>query len=545
MLNTNQLLIENAGLLKTRVNKHAVYGVIVAMLAIILATLLVSYDQFSAYSYANFVKVQQTSPVLWIMDGMPFIFAFWGQYASSIMAYEAGALIVDQTNELRVHSNTLEQKAAHEATHDPLTDLPNRILLGDRLQQALHTAQREKEHLAVLILGFNDFKKVSNTLGRYDGDRLLKQVAARLQGATRESDTVARLTDDEFAILLPKTKHEDNAVQLAKKLLMAMELPFELDKLSLGLQSCIGIAKFPEHGSDADTLLQRADIAMYAAMKNKTDCITYDPKLDKHSPRRLTLMGELRQAINQDRLVLYYQPKVHLETGCIKEVEALVRWDHETHGIIGPDEFIPLAEQSGLIQPLTVWVLNEALEQCYKWHQAGVNITVSVNLSPQSLLDPELPDMIAGMLAAHDVPNSHLVLEITETAMMADMERTLEILTRLSHMGVSLSIDDFGTGFSSLSYLSKLPVSELKIDKSFVLEMAEDKSNAVIVRTTIDLAHNLGLTVVAEGVETEELMQRLKEMKCDTLQGFYISRPISADDFDKWSRTAEWKINGS
>ncbi|MCK5091813.1 MAG: bifunctional diguanylate cyclase/phosphodiesterase [Gammaproteobacteria bacterium] len=545
MINTSQLLTENVRLLKARANKFAVYGVIVAVIAVILATLLVSYNQFHEYSYEAFIEAQKTNPVLWVLDGMPYIFAFWGQHSSSIMAYEAGALIVDQTNELRAHTTTLEQKAAHEATHDALTDLPNRILLGDRVQQAIHTAQRDKYQLAVLILGFNDFKKVTNTLGRYDGERLLKQVAARLQGIIREVDTVARLADDEFAILLPKVGYKDGAERLAKKILTVMELPFELDKLSLGLQTCIGIAKFPEHGEDMDVLLQRADIAMYTGIKNNIDCITYDPKLDKHSPRHLTLMGELRQAINQGKLVLYYQPKVHLDTNCIREVEALVRWDHETHGIIGPDEFIPLAEQSGLIQSLTVWVLNEALDQCRKWNQAGVNISVSVNLSAHSLLDLEIPDMVAGMLAAHEIPSSQLVLEITETAMMADMDRTMEILTRLSNMGVSLSIDDFGTGFSSLSYLSKLPVSEIKIDKSFVMEMAEDKNNAVIVRTTIDLAHNLGLTVVAEGVETEDLMQRLQEMNCDTLQGYYISRPISAVDFDKWASTAAWKINGS
>ncbi|MEW6353551.1 MAG: bifunctional diguanylate cyclase/phosphodiesterase [Pseudomonadota bacterium] len=538
---TSQTLTRNVHLLRSKASRYAIYGTLIAFSAIVLATLLVSRYQFGEISLDTLTRAQQSNAALWLLDIMPFAFALWGQYVSSIMAYEAGAMVVDQTSDLRAHTAALEYEAAYGTTHDALTELPNRVLLRDRVVQALIVASREKTHLALLLMDLNEFKEVNNTLGHYNGDRLLKQVATRLQGVIHEPNTVARLGGDEFAILLPKIAEPEEAVTVARKILRALEAPFSLEGLSIAVEASIGIALFPEHGNDVDALQQRADVAMYVAKSNKSGIVTYAPKLDQHTPQRLTLMGELRHAISNNELVLHYQPKVDIKEVCITEVEALVRWRHPRHGFMPPFDFIPLAERTGLIKPLTLWVLNEALRQCTLWDRGGIRLNVCVNLSAPVLLDPEFSDTVAGMLAAHDVAPERLVLEITESAIMSDPARSLQMLTRIAGIGVRLSIDDFGTGYSSLSYLSKLPASEIKIDKSFVMDMLTNTNNAMIVRTTIDLGHNLGLKVVAEGVESEEILMCLKALGCDAAQGYYIGYPLAEDNFATWIKQAHWK----
>lgn len=446
-----------------------------------------------------------------------------------MIAYQAGAMVVDQTSELQAQAVALEHQAQLGTTHDPLTNLPNRILLRDRIEQAIVTAHAGKTSLAVLLMGLNRFKEVNNTLGHYSGDRLLKQVATRLQAAVREPDSVARVGGDEFTILLLKAAKPDDVTQAARKLLVAMEPPFDLEGLTLNMDAGIGIVLFPQHGADADTLLQRANIAMYVAKQRNTSFVVYDANLDQHSPQRLTLMGELRQGISQNQLLLHYQPKISSATGKITEVEALVRWQHPRHGLMQPNDFIPLAERTGLIKSLTQWVLNKGLEKCREWRRQGFDIGIAVNLSTQDLLDPEFTDTVAGLLASHEVAPARLILEITESATLGDPARALEVLKRLAAVGVRLAIDDFGTGYSSLSYLSKMPISEIKIDKSFVLGMASNDADIKIVRATIDLAHTLGLKVTAEGVEQETVFRKLCEPGCDGLQGFYISYPLDAD----------------
>jgi len=526
----------NASLLKGKASKHSITGVIIAFATIVCATVLSGYFSFGEISLNAFLKAQKTNMVLWFLDLMPFIFAFWGQYVGSMISYEAGAMVVDQTNELRSQTVALEKKAAHEATHDSLTNLPNRTLFLDRLQQAIISAQREGESLAVFILDVDRFKEVNDTLGHYNGDRLLNQIALRLTGVIRKSDTLARIGGDEFGFLLPKPGNPVELKQLARKIQGSLTPPFALENLSLDVQASIGAVLFPNHGKDVDTLMQRADIAMYVAKHDNSGYVVYSKELDEHSPRRLTLMGELREGIQSDELQLYYQPKVLSETNKLHAVEALVRWQHKTHGLMLPDEFIPLAERTGLIQDLTLWVLKEALKQCAEWHKLNLNIGVAVNLSPQCLLNPEFPEILTGLLASYGFPAEFLTLEITETSIMAGAERSLEILERIHEMGVSFSIDDFGTGYSSLAYLKKLPVSEIKIDKSFVLEMLKNESDRTIVNATIQLGHNLGLDVVAEGVEDEKTLLTLKEMGCDILQGFFISHSKPAKDFMEWVR---------
>jgi diguanylate cyclase len=430
-----------------------------------------------------------------------------------------------------------ERQAAenqHQALHDALTGLPNRALLRDRITQALHRADRELSPAALLLLDLDRFKEVNDTLGHHHGDQLLVQVGDRLRGRLREVDTVARLGGDEFAVLLPRIATAEGAVAVAGKLQAAFDEPFRLDDLTLDVETSIGVALYPEHAGDPDELLQHADIAMYVAKDTHAGFVLFDPKQDQHSPRRLALLGELRRALEQRQLVLHYQPKVDAHTGRLLGVEALVRWRHPAHGLLLPGEFIPLAERTGLIGPLTSYVLDAALRQCSDWRQAGHELAIAVNVSARSLLDLDFPDQVAGLLARWEVPARLLVVEITESTIMADPTHALEILGRLNTMGVEIAIDDFGTGYSSMAHLKTLPVDELKVDRSFVSQMTSNASDAVIVRSTVDLGRNLGLRVVAEGVEDSQTLQELDALGCDAIQGYYISRPVAADELVQW-----------
>jgi diguanylate cyclase (GGDEF)-like protein len=436
-------------------------------------------------------------------------------------------------------SKTLRHQAEvneHQALHDALTDLPNRTLFHDRVHQALTSARRDHVPSAVMIMDLDRFKEVNDTLGHASGDELLKQVGTRLRESLRESDTVARLGGDEFGVLLPKVLDSAAAVAVARKLRTTLEEPFTIHGLALQMEASIGIALYPEHGTDVQSLLQRADVAMYVAKEHPAGCEVYSRERDAYSPDRLTLLTELRRAIDRGQLVLHYQPKVDLRTGEIHGVEALVRWKHPERGMVPPDEFIPPAQKTGVIGPLTMFVLDEALRQCRNWALQGLELCVAVNLSTRNLLDVHLPDTVGELLSRWEVAPSLLELEITESTILADPIRAMQILSRLDEMGVRLAIDDFGTGYSSLAYLKRLPVDELKIDKSFILGMEDSENDAVIVRSTIDLGRNLGLRVVAEGVETSKAWNRLASLGCDIAQGYYLSRPIPAGELTEWIR---------
>ena len=524
-------------LLKSKVNKYAIHGVAISFSAIIVATVLSAYFQFGFVTLDNLARAHMSNMVLWFLDAMPFIFAAWGQYTGTVLSYEVGAMIADQTKDLRNQTETLERKAMHSATHDALTELPNRVLFMDRIFQALKNAKREKHKLAILLLDMDRFKEINDTLGHYNGDRLLKQVALRLGSFTRDSDTLARLGGDEFGILLQKVRSVNDISVVAKNIHNAMISPFIIEGLTIDVQVSIGAVIFPDHGDDADILIQRADIAMYVAKHEGKNNVLYSSRMDQYSPHRLTLVGELRQAIEDNELVLHYQPKIDCKTGEVLGVESLIRWNHKSHGIMYPNEFIPIAEKTGLVKPLSSWVLRNAMLQGVEWLAQNLNFHVSVNISVRNLLDPDFPDIIAGMLASCSFPPSSLVIEITETTIMSDPEYAMETINRISKMGIKFSIDDFGTGYSSLEYLKKMPISEIKIDKSFVMDMLDNESDAVIVRATIDLAHNLGLEVVAEGVENMETLKALQKLGCDVVQGFYISRPLNSLDFRTWYAT--------
>ena len=446
----------------------------------------------------------------------------------------ATALIVCMARAALTFRENIALADSHrQAVTDSLTGLPNRRLFIDRVDRALAHARRGGRRVAVMIIDLDRFKEVNDTLGHRSGDVLLQEIARRLSRSVRESDTIARLGGDEFAVLLPEVTDAAGAALVAEDLGRAIAEPIVLDGLSLDTEASIGIALFPGDGDDVAQLLQRADVAMYTAKGDHAGHAFYGPEHDNYSPERLALVGELRNAIESDQLVLHYQPKVDLTTGELAGVEVLVRWQHPVRGLLPPNDFVPLAEHTTLIKPLTLHVLNRALAQVVEWDRQGRRLSVAVNVSARNLLDPDFADAVAACLALAGVEPERLELEITETVLMANPARAMEVLSRLSEMGIALSIDDFGTGYSSLDYLKRLPVNVLKIDKSFVMNMAADPADAMIVRSTIDLARNLGLRVVAEGIEDQSAYDMLQSLGCHVGQGFLMSRPVSSTDLEE------------
>ena len=425
----------------------------------------------------------------------------------------------------------LRQQAAeneYQALHDALTGLGNRTLFRERVSSRVAADAGPPTPFAVMIMDLDRFKEVNDTLGHRNGDELLQKIAERLRIAVGPKNLLARLSGDEFAVLLPQAADRSVAVDVAQALLRALHEPFVQQEVTLEVGASIGIAVYPEHGRDADALIQRADVAMYLAKTGRSGYEVYSPERDQSNPARLGLVGELRRGIDEHELVVLYQPKADLRTGKVVGAEALVRWQHPRHGLMSPDDFIPVAEQAGLLRPLTLYVLDAAIGQCTSWRKAGFEISVAVNLSVRNLLDLELPDDVARLLARWGLPASALQLEITESTIMADLGRTQGVLRRLHTIGTDIAIDDFGTGYSSLAQLKRLLVDELKIDKSFVIGMATDDDNdRLIVRSTIELGRNLGLRVVAEGVETRQVWDELRSMGCHVAQGHYISRPVT------------------
>jgi diguanylate cyclase (GGDEF)-like protein len=426
------------------------------------------------------------------------------------------------------------------AYRDTLTGLPNRALYADRLDNALAYALRMKTTVAVLLMDLDHFKYVNDTLGHPIGDLLLREVAARLQRVVEHPiDTVARLGGDEFAILLPGDTVDD-ARRIAGEMVRSLEAPMTLDGHVVDVRASVGIAAYPEHGSQSATLLRRADVAMYEAKRSGMPMAVWDDRYERHSSERLSLMSDLRQAVDADELALVFQPKVMLRAGGQYHAEALARWRHPARGLVTPIEFIPFAEQTGYIREITKWVLRRAIAQCAAWRGEGLAMNVSINLSARDLMDTELPGRFAALLERYDCAAGWITLEITESAILDDPGHAIENLRGLHALGCRVSIDDYGTGYSSLAYLRRLPLHELKIDKTFITGMARDASDAVIVRSTIELAHNMGLVVVAEGVEDEAALDQLRAFGCDAVQGYFLSRPMAATEIPAWMRGSAW-----
>ncbi len=416
----------------------------------------------------------------------------------------------------------------YQASHDPLTDLPNRKMMNDRLQSALLKIRYSRLPLTLIVSDLDHFKEINDTLGHHIGDLVLQQAAERLYNTVRKADTVARLGGDEFSVLLPDTNIEQ-AQKIAQQIVSVFAIPFVVEGHNLNVGISIGIVESPAHGDDVNILMQRADIAMYDAKHGNENVAVYNPNTDTHHVSRLELMSELRTAINDNALDLYYQCKRDIQTGKIIGAEALLRWNHPDRGMIQPDDVIPLAEQTGLIRPLTHLVLNKALQECARWRELGLDLSVAVNLSVQCLHDTSLTMSLRKRLREYNLPASSCVLELTESDIMVDPIRAKSILMELHSIGIRISVDDFGTGYSSLAYLKQLPISEIKIDRSFVIEMLADDNDKVIVRTIVDLAHNLGISVVAEGVTSLEALKLLETLTCNTAQGYFIKEALPPD----------------
>jgi diguanylate cyclase (GGDEF)-like protein len=438
--------------------------------------------------------------------------------------------VTQLSEKLSLANETLERLSFY----DVLTGLPNRRHFHEGLSHFIALARREHRPLPVLLIDFNRFREINDKLGHEVGDRTLRELADRLIGSVRDSDVVARIGGDEFAVMLPSTESMPGAQIVAQKIVDATEKPFEVDGHSLLMGVSIGIAMYPDHGVDNHAILQQADRSMGEAKRAGGGYVISRAKAESETNERVVLAGDLREAIEKKQLVLHYQPKIELSSQRVIGGEALVRWQHPSEGLIFPDEFIPVVENTGVINIMTYEILKDALAWVCSWREQGYSHSVAVNLSPRSLHDRDLPNRVARMLDERQAPPEALVLEITESAIMIDADRAKEAITALDEHGVGIAIDDFGTGYSSLAYLRRLPATEIKIDKSFVMKMDTNSDDAAIVRSVVELGRNLGKRVVAEGIESEEVLHMLADMGCEAGQGYHISRPIPADAYSTW-----------
>lgn len=463
------------------------------------------------------------------------------------------ALLGELADDLAYGIGNLRTRAKHReaettiqrlAYYDPLTGLANRSLLRERLRAAIDTAHREHQPLALILLCLDHLQEINDTLGYASGDLMLQEVGCRLVAETGDEERVARLGEGDFAVLLPQGDAE-HAAQKARRLAQLLQVPVEVAGMRLDARVAIGSALYPGHGGDADLLVRRARVAMAEARRGGHGQMLYSPQLDQAYAGRLSLMADLRQAIVQNGLSLYCQPKVHIASAQLSGAEALVRWQHPSLGIVSPSEFVTLAEYSGLITPLTQWVLEAAFRHRHAWHEAGLDVPLAVNLSAHDLLDPDLLPRIEGLAATWGAGPDWIQFELTESAFMQDPAGALATLGQLKGLGARLFIDDFGVGHSSLSYLQRLPVDAIKIDQSFIAPILESSTATAIVHSTVQLGHDLGLEVIAEGVESQMVWDRLAELGCDVIQGYFVARPMPAEHFEAWQQCSPWHGRGA
>ncbi len=448
------------------------------------------------------------------------------------LAFQAGTALENGRLIEQLHEQARARE--HDATHDALTGLPNRTLFARQVEAVLSTSADSDRLIAVLLMDLDHFKEVNDTLGHRTGDQLLQEVACRIRAVIGDTGLAARLGGDEFAVLLPDVTDRSMAIEMAERIFARVIEPVRLASMSLEVGVSIGVALRPDHGRDLTTLMQRADVAMYVSKRSPAHVSVYDSGTDSNSEVRLRLAGDLRSALERRHLLVHYQPIARISDGHIVKAEALVRWRHPELGLLHPDEFISVAERTGLIADLTLYVLDLALAQSRAWQAVGLELRVAVNLSVHVLLDVDWPDKVFHLLSTHGVSPQQLIFEITESGIMSDPERMIPILNEIAEAGVDFSIDDFGTGYSSLSYLQRLPLSEVKIDKSFVYPMTVDPAAANIVRSVVDLGRGLGMQITAEGAEDQRTLDQLAAMQCDYVQGYYLSKPLPAVELTEW-----------
>ncbi|WP_353177844.1 EAL domain-containing protein [Salinisphaera sp. T5B8] len=524
------------------ISRYALYAFAIALAAVLVATIAAAMLTGLPLTPAGLYAAQTHNPMLLALDAVPFIFALWGQ--------GFGATFSSDTDNQRPRKRAgddnekvaLQAEARRLEQEDALTGLANRGHFLKQLDAALQTAQLDRTRVGVIVLDLDGFSEVNDQFGAANGDRVLKSVARRLSNAVENTGAVlARLSGDSFGLAID-TLHSNGVLEdMAARIQDVLAPPCTLDKLSLNLAASIGGAVYPDHATDSYGLVNAADGAMQHAKAGGGGFELVQTALPVEDAEMHSLSAELRAAIDEDQLVLYLQPLIDIQADEVHGVEALVRWQHPRRGFLPPGEFIPRAERAGLMHDLSKWVLRRALEYNAALRKEGWSIGVSVNLSARSLLDPEFPDVLAALLAEYDVPSEVLTIEITEDTLMSDQRRTMDVVTRVSNMGIHISIDDFGTGYSQLTYLKRLPASEIKIDRSFVTDMLESDTDLAIVKGTIELGHALGLRAVAEGIEHENQSVRLRELGCDIIQGYYMGRPMPIDKLREW--LAEWQLH--
>ncbi len=536
--------LENSGLetlddLKSRLHITCLYGVAVGILAVIIAALIIGFQMTGEVSLHSMSSAHDGNMGLRFLYLLPFVLAFWGQHSGQTVVYRAGDLIQQRVQEFNVGDRHARFRAYQSRVIDPVTGLPNRLEFFNQLNECIMLADRQDRQLLLFSIDLDNFKDINEVYGNQVGDLLLGCVASRLQNLLQQHDLVSRTGGDEFTILITSCT-ELPASQIADRIQQAFESPFEVNKQQIAIKGSCGIAIYPEHADSADQLMQKAEQAMHAAKQNHSGCMEYNDHLNADNSRRVTLLASLKTAIENNELSLCYQPKIDLRTKTICSVEALLRWQQADLGFISPGEFIPLAERNRLINPITKWVIRTGMMKMLDWRERGIDIGMCINISTRDLDEPHLPDMVRETLDELDLAAESFTLEITESSIMRDPKQSLGIIRQLSELGLRISIDDFGTGYSSLAYLSKLNVNEIKIDRSFVMGMHERRQDATIVKATIDLAHNLDLCVTAEGIENQQVMQRLDTLGCDIGQGYYFSPPLVEKEMDDWLSESGW-----
>jgi len=534
--------------------KTAIYGGVIGIAAIIIATISATYFAHGEISLAAVILTQKVNTALWTIDMMPFVFMLWGQRMNSSIIEEADTMVIEKTNELWHQTKRFRDEIELEYSYDALTKLPNaqqflKILANqlvkepkpmaeaDSLLQTFSgymTKQRKiSRHLAIILLEIDHFKEIAQTFGTQNTDAMIREVSHRLKdNFTNDGITIGRMGGDSFGFIANKVAEED-IIKIIQEIRSEFSKPFEINGLTVTLEISIGACLHPQHGNSSQELLQHAEIAMYACKQDAREYTIYTPALNTYNIDDLILKTEIGRAFESNELLLYYQPKLNAK-GDVKDVEALVRWLHPKRGLVSPDTFIPMIVQKRLNGELLQRIINLALAQAKCWQEQNIHIRIALNLTAFDLLEPSLPDMVASKLDEFGLTAQSLKLEITETSLIDNQDLALVTLNKLSEMGIPTSIDDFGTGYSSLSYLTSLPIDEIKIDMSFVKTMTSNHKNYKIIQAIIALAHSLELSTVAEGVEDKETLKQLFAMKCDYIQGYYISKPLSGEDFTSW-----------
>ncbi|MES1955233.1 putative bifunctional diguanylate cyclase/phosphodiesterase [Salinisphaera hydrothermalis] len=522
--------------LRTRVTRTAYYGLAIAIIAIAVATLANAYLQAGAASLGAIWRAQLENPTLWLLDSMPFVFLLWGQYVGLVVSTEASAMVLDETEDLRGDNAVLAAEARRSQRIDPLTGLVNRSHFVDSLEADIEAAQLSRTTVGVIVVDLDGFSEINQHYGQANGDRVLVAMARRLSHAVPAAATLARLDADRFGVTVTEPASADELERIAERIRDAIAPPCPLDGLSLQLVASAGGACYPDNAIDAYGLLDAATQAMQDVKSRGGDFSMVCSKREVRGVVMHSLSAELRRAIDEDELVLYLQPLVDVSAAKTYGAEVLVRWQHPRRGLIMPGDFIPRAERSGLMDDLTFWVLRRGIGYAARLRQGGRDLRISINVSARSLLRRDFPDNLQKLMDERGLPGTALTLELTEDTLMADQSRTLEIVERLAATGVQISIDDFGTGYSQLAYLKRLPVSEIKIDRSFVQDMLESDTDLSIVSATISLAHALKLRAVGEGVESSAQLERLRALGCDLIQGFHVGHPMPVGQFERWLR---------